>query len=120
MEIFDTTQLALGAALRGANARQAALAGNLANVDTPGYVRRDVDFHATLQGALGAGADPSSAGFTAEADTAAPVRALRRIGHATPAATCAHASRSSVSRRTTRRIFDASRSRRASMRQRLQ
>jgi len=75
VEIFDTTQLALGAALRGANARQAALAGNLANVDTPGYVRRDVDFHAALQGALGAGADPSSAGFTAEADTAAPVRA---------------------------------------------
>ena len=75
MEIFDTTQLALGAALRGSDARQAALAGNLANVDTPGYVRRDVDFHATLQGALGAGADPSSAGFTAEADTAAPVRA---------------------------------------------
>ena len=55
--------------------RLVALAGNLANVDTPGYVRRDVDFHATLQGALGAGADPSSAGFTAEADTAAPVRA---------------------------------------------
>ena len=75
MELFDTTQLSLAAALRGADARQAALAGNLANVDTPGYARRDVDFHATLQAVLGAGADPSGAAFTAQPDTAAPVRA---------------------------------------------
>src|SRR5206468_6617766 len=75
VELFDTTQLSLAAALRGADARQAALAGNLANVDTPGYARRDVDFHATLQAVLGAGADPSGAAFTAQPDTAAPARA---------------------------------------------
>jgi flagellar basal-body rod protein FlgB len=75
VELFDTTQLALGAALRGANARQSALAGNLANVDTPGYVRRDVDFHATLQAALGAGDDPSGTSFASQADAGAPVRA---------------------------------------------
>jgi len=75
VELFDTTQLALAAALRGSDARQAALAGNLANVDTPGYVRRDVDFHTTLQAVLGDGADPSGTGFAAQPDTAAPVRA---------------------------------------------
>ena len=75
MELFDTTQLALGAALRGANARKGVLAGNLANIDTPGYVRKDVDFHGALSAALQAGDDPSAAGFAAADDTAAAVRA---------------------------------------------
>ena len=74
MELFDTTQLALGAALRGANARQGVLAGNLANIDTPGYVRKDVDFHGTLEAALSAGDDPSGAAFSAADDSAAAVR----------------------------------------------
>ena len=75
MELFDTTQLALGAALRGASARQTTLAANLANVDTPGYVRKDVDFHGALQAAL-AGDEPNPAGlsFAAAEDTSAPVR----------------------------------------------
>src|SRR5204863_397644 len=68
-------QVALGAALRGANARQGVLAGNLANIDTPGYVRKDVDFHGALSAALQAGDDPSGAGFAAADDTAAAVRA---------------------------------------------
>jgi flagellar basal-body rod protein FlgB len=75
VELFDTTQLALGAALRGSNARQAALAGNLANVDTPGYVRKDVDFHATLQAALAGGDKPSKVDFAATEDASAAVRA---------------------------------------------
>lgn len=35
--------------------RQAVLAANLANADTPNYKARDLDFASALQGALGAG-----------------------------------------------------------------
>jgi flagellar basal-body rod protein FlgB len=75
VELFDTIQLSLAAAMRGSDARQSALAGNLANVDTPGYARKDVDFHGALQAALGTGSDPSNVAFAAQADAAAPVRA---------------------------------------------
>ena len=74
MELFDSAQLALGAAMRGATARQSALADNLANVDTPGYVRKDVDFHAALRTAMGDGGDAGALAFTPEADRSAPVR----------------------------------------------
>jgi flagellar basal-body rod protein FlgB len=72
--LFDPTQLALGAAARGAMARQTALATNLANVDTPGYLRKDVDFQGVLQSALDGGDDPRDIAFAAETDTSAPVR----------------------------------------------
>jgi len=75
VELFDTTQLSLAAALHGSSARQAALADNLANVDTPGYVRKDVDFHGTLAAALSAGDSPSDLSFSAQDDASAPVRA---------------------------------------------
>jgi flagellar basal-body rod protein FlgB len=75
VELFDPTQLSLAAALRGASARQSALAGNLANVDTPGYERKDVDFHDALRAAVGAGDSPSNLSFTAQADPTAAVRA---------------------------------------------
>ena len=71
MELSDTTQQALGAALRGAQARHQALAGNIANATTPGYVRQDVDFHSTLQAALATGRKPSETVFTARPDAAA-------------------------------------------------
>lgn len=51
MSLFDSTQLALEAAMRGATLRQTLLTDNLANVNTPGYQRKDVDFHATLRAA---------------------------------------------------------------------
>ena len=51
--LFDTTQLALERTIEGAATRQTALAGNLANANTPGYQRIDVDFHGTLAAALG-------------------------------------------------------------------
>jgi flagellar basal-body rod protein FlgB len=73
VELFDTTQLALSKAIEGAAARQQAIAGNLANVDTPGYRRVDVDFHQTLRDAMASG-DVSSAAFTPQRDAAAPVR----------------------------------------------
>ena len=55
MNLFDTTQLALQRAVAGAGMRQATLAGNIANANTPGYQRRDVDFHKTLSAAMDAG-----------------------------------------------------------------
>jgi flagellar basal-body rod protein FlgB len=51
--LFDTTQLALERAISGASTRQEALAANIANADTPGYRRVDVDFHGALAAAMG-------------------------------------------------------------------
>lgn len=55
MPLLDTTQIALEAAMRGAMFRQSLLTNNLANVDTPGYQRQDVNFQATLNSALQSG-----------------------------------------------------------------
>jgi len=76
MEIFDTTQAALAAAMTGAAQRQNAIADNIANVDTPGYQRKDVDFHGALRSAMAAGAPLEGMSFTPQVDaSAAPVRA---------------------------------------------
>lgn len=55
MSLIDTTQLALEAAMRGSMLRQTLLTNNLANADTPGYQREDVDFQSTLQNAMQTG-----------------------------------------------------------------
>ena len=74
--LFDTTQLALERAIGGAAQRHAALAANLANVNTPGYQRVDVDFHGALQGALERGRDAvESTSFAATRDATAVARA---------------------------------------------
>jgi flagellar basal-body rod protein FlgB len=52
MELSDTTSLLLRRAINGSALRQETLAGNLANANTPGYQRRDVDFQGTLRAAL--------------------------------------------------------------------
>lgn len=52
MQLFDTTQIALEIAMHGASMRQAAIAQNLANVNTPGYRRQEVSFEETLGAAL--------------------------------------------------------------------
>jgi flagellar basal-body rod protein FlgB len=75
VDLFDPTQLALGAALRGSSARQSALSNNLANIATPGYVRKDVDFHDALASAMDGAADPQKLSFTPQSDGSAPVRA---------------------------------------------
>ena len=67
--LIDTTQLALERALEGSSLRQQALASNLANVNTPGYQRRDVDFHSALAGAMRAG-DAKTALSNASIDVA--------------------------------------------------
>ena len=74
MSLFDSTQLSLGAALRGASMRQTLLTDNLANVNTPGYQRKDVDFHAQLRAAQAAG-DVSAVQFMPATDPARTVRA---------------------------------------------
>src|SRR3954469_15221386 len=51
MELFDTTQIGLERALSGASLRQQAIAQNVANVNTPGYRRQDVDFQSALHAA---------------------------------------------------------------------
>src|SRR3954464_4040556 len=51
MELFDTTQLGLERALMGSSLRQQAIAQNIANVNTPGYRRQDVDFQSALHAA---------------------------------------------------------------------
>jgi flagellar basal-body rod protein FlgB len=58
--LFDTTQLALERAIEGAGQRHEALAANLANANTPGYQRVDVDFHGALAAAMNAGDDSPS------------------------------------------------------------
>jgi len=50
--LSDVTGQALAASLEGAAARQTAIADNIANVDTPGFVRSQVDFESALAGAL--------------------------------------------------------------------
>lgn len=75
MSLFDTTQLSLEAAMRGASLRQTLLTDNLANVNTPGYQRKDVDFHATLQAALADGQSPEDLSFTPTVDSSRTVRA---------------------------------------------
>ncbi|HUR86062.1 MAG TPA: flagellar basal body rod protein FlgB [Solirubrobacteraceae bacterium] len=52
MNLFDTTQLGLERAVAASGMRQSTLAGNIANANTPGYKRRDVDFHGALSAAM--------------------------------------------------------------------
>ena len=78
MAFFDVTQSALDKALQGAALRQQLIANNIANANTPGYKRSDVDFASQLQGALESG-DPESAvagtQFAAAPDTTSSSRA---------------------------------------------
>ena len=56
MQLFDNTELGLQRAIEGAGLRQQTLAQNIANANTPGYLRKDVDFHDALRTAMGEGA----------------------------------------------------------------
>jgi flagellar basal-body rod protein FlgB len=58
VSLFDNTQLALERAISGASMRHEILANNLANAETPGFQRSDVDFHTTLAQAMKSG-DPA-------------------------------------------------------------
>jgi flagellar basal-body rod protein FlgB len=56
----DVSIDALHSALRGLTAREDAISNNIANVNTPYYTARSVDFEGQLRQALNAGADPMS------------------------------------------------------------
>jgi flagellar basal-body rod protein FlgB len=75
MTLFDVTQLSLESALRGSAMRQTTLAANVANANTPGYRRQDVDFHGALQSAMASGANVENVGFAAATDSSAPMQA---------------------------------------------
>jgi len=80
--LFDTTQLALNRAISGAGVRQQALSANIANADTPGYRRVDVNFHGALAAAMTQGASAPGAlaqtSFTPQTDTS--IGAVRADG----------------------------------------
>ena len=59
MSLIDSPMLrVLSGALDVGAFRQTLLASNIANVDTPGYRTRDIDFHRALSSVLAAGAGP--------------------------------------------------------------
>jgi flagellar basal-body rod protein FlgB len=74
MNLFDTTDLSLQAAIRGASLRQTALAQNLANANTPGYQRKDVDFESSLRAAMADGTSPDSLQFGVTTDPSSPMQ----------------------------------------------
>lgn len=67
--ISDVVTLALQQAINGLDARQRAISSNVANVETPGYVAKEVKFEDSLRSAVEAGS-PSSASITSVDSTA--------------------------------------------------
>jgi flagellar basal-body rod protein FlgB len=67
MALVDPTQQLLEAAMRGSWLRETALTNNIANADTPGYQRQEVNFESTLQNAIEGGQPPPAIEFQAEA-----------------------------------------------------
>ena len=50
--------------MRGSMLRQTLLTNNMANADTPGYQREDVNFQSTLANAIQNGQSPNSVNFS--------------------------------------------------------
>lgn len=74
MSLFDNTEFTLSAAIRGAGLRQTALSNNIANANTPGYQRQDVDFESALQSAMADGQNPDGLQFSVQTDASAPMQ----------------------------------------------
>jgi flagellar basal-body rod protein FlgB len=75
MDLFDTTQLSLERAAQGVALRQQTIADNLANANTPGFRRRDVQFHDALGDAISMGRSAvERLTFAPEVDRTAPLR----------------------------------------------
>jgi len=77
VQLFDVSTAALEKAMSGASLRQDLIANNLANVNTPGYQRVDVDFHSALAAALDQGDTTSqidAVTFTPTQDTSGATR----------------------------------------------
>ncbi|GIM92334.1 flagellar basal body rod protein FlgB [Paractinoplanes toevensis] len=56
----DVSSSSLRVAAAGLAARQTAIANNIANIETPGYRARKVEFEQALHGAIAKGESPSS------------------------------------------------------------
>ena len=69
MPLFDDTQLALQRAISGSALRQQVLANNLANAETPGFQRSDVDFQSQLSQAMKTGSPQAIESTTFSAQT---------------------------------------------------
>ncbi|GAB2610977.1 flagellar biosynthesis protein FlgB [Paractinoplanes abujensis] len=54
----DVSSSALRVAVTGLAARQSAIANNIANIETPGYKARKVEFEEALRGAVAKGLSP--------------------------------------------------------------
>lgn len=67
--ISDLTTATLHRALDGLDQRQAAIANNISNVETPGYLAKQVSFEDSLRSAIDAGR-PFAAAITEERSTA--------------------------------------------------
>lgn len=67
--VSDGVTAALHAAINGLDARQRVIASNIANVETPGYQAREVNFEDSLRAAISAG-EPSSASFSVSSSLA--------------------------------------------------
>ena len=82
MELFDTTMVGLERAMSGSQLRQQVLANNLANANTPGFKRSDVDFHAALAQAFAGrphrGASSPTPTSRVQTDSAATMRGRRQ------------------------------------------
>ncbi len=63
--LTDPTSKALTKSLEGVSKRQRALSTNIANAETPGYIRQEVEFH----GALAAAVEEAGEGGLPEAET---------------------------------------------------
>jgi flagellar basal-body rod protein FlgB len=77
VDLFDTSMVGLERAMSGSLLRQQLLANNLANANTPGFKRSDVDFHGVLAQAFAQGPTPASiagTSFTAQTDGATTMR----------------------------------------------
>jgi flagellar basal-body rod protein FlgB len=72
--ISDGVTSALHAAMNGIEARQKAITANVANLETPGYLARSVDFEDSLRSAI-AGGDGDMSGVSATVtESLAPTR----------------------------------------------
>jgi flagellar basal-body rod protein FlgB len=68
--VSDPTIAALQSALSGLSARQRAISDNVANVETPGFLAKQVDFEGSLAQAI-AGGDPTQMRIGESTSTAA-------------------------------------------------
>ena len=71
LSLFDSTHRLLELSLRGRAARHEVLSANIANVDTPGYRPRDLDFNTAMRAAAESSAPPVTGEILQRSDASA-------------------------------------------------